>query len=117
MLNAFAVRLPFVMLAIFFLIRRKSDLDVFGRIVYSCIVAEMLLVPLQQISSSAFRIALYYGIFKIAAYPSLCKRIPTSKWLIYVVYISYLCLYFYLQTIVGGANEIYPFLVASDSIY
>lgn len=114
MLNSVIVRIPFVILSVYFLIKERKESNKLDKSLFGLVGAEILLLPLQQISSSAFRIALYYGIYKIPGYSLLCKRFGEMRKIAYPIYIIYLIIYFYIQTVKNGSGEIYPFIVASD---
>lgn len=118
LVNAIVVRAPFVILAVFYLLkdRASESNDNTERILLSLIAAESLLLPLQQMSSSTFRIALYLGVFKTAGYAFICHRMNILRPLAYALYVAYLLLYFYMQTVAGGSNGIYPFIRTSDSL-
>lgn len=115
-LNSVLVRLPFAMVALYCLIRERNARDDSLKVFSALILAELAFLPLQQISSSVFRIALYIGVFKISAYASVISRLKIPKATINILYIMYLVFYFCYQIIYLGSNEIYPFIMTSDSI-
>lgn len=114
MTNAVLVRLPFIILSLFYLVQDRKKNNDENKILWTLVLAESTLLPLQLISPSLFRIALYLGIFKIPGYASLIKHCRFSKSLLYSVYAAYLLFYFMYMTVIGGSNQIYPFVVAND---
>lgn len=112
--NSLIVRIPFVILSVYYLIKERSESNKIGKSLFGLVGAEILLLPLQHISSSAFRVTLYYGVYKIPGYSLLCKKFQGMSKIAYLVYVVYLMVYFYIQTIRNGSGEIYPFVVAAD---
>lgn len=114
MTNAVLVRLPFIILSLFYLVQDRKKNNDENKILWTLVLTESTLLPLQLISPSLFRIALYLGIFKIPGYTSLIKHCRFSKSLLYSVYAAYLLFYFMYMTVISGSNQIYPFVVAND---
>ncbi|MBS6134873.1 MAG: EpsG family protein [Bifidobacterium longum] len=113
LLNSILIRIPFVIMALF-LIVKHSRIPALKQSIYIFIIGEMLLLPLQLVSATAFRISLYFGIFKIVAYPSILKEIRTINIGKHIVYVAYLLFYFVWQIIIQGSNEVFPFIIAND---
>lgn len=112
--NGLLVRLPFVIMALFYLIHDRNEKSDERKILWTFVIAESMLLPLQLISPTLFRVALYFGIFKIPGYASLIERCRFSKSLLYVLYASYLLFYFIYMIVIQGSNQVYPFVIASD---
>lgn len=112
--NGFLIRLPFVIMALFYLIYDRYKKSDERKILWTFVIAESILLPLQLISPTLFRVALYFGIFKIPGYASLIERCRFSKSLLYVLYASYLVFYFVYMIVIQGSNQVYPFVIASD---
>ena len=117
LLNSIIVRILFVIVSIYFLLKERNELNSYDKCLFSIIVADFLLIPLQSISPSAFRIALYYSIFKIPGYPLLCCKFRGMKNITYSFYIIFTIMYFYTQTIKNGSGQIFPFIVSPDVIF
>lgn len=114
--NAMLIRLPFVVLSIWALVKTRKQRRGFESASWAIIIGEMELVPLQSISRSIARIALYYGVFKIFGYVSAGQSIKLSRKISDMIVIAYAIVCFYIQVVLGGANQIYPFIVATDNI-
>ncbi|PAU69000.1 brp/Blh family beta-carotene 15,15'-monooxygenase [Bifidobacterium criceti] len=116
LISSLIARIPFFVLSAYYLIKERSDSNKIDKSLFGIVGAELLLLPLQNISSSAFRVALYYGVYKIPGYPLLCKKFRGMSKIAYIIYVIYLMSYFYIQTIRNGSGEIYPFVVAADTL-
>ena len=116
LINSLLIRLPFVILALVCMIRDRNLSNVEDKALWTLVIIELALVPLKLVSVTVFRIALYFNVFKILGYGSLCKsiRIPVS--IMYLLYVAYLFFYFLNQTVYGGANEVYPFKITNDTL-
>lgn len=112
--SSLLIRLPFIFLSLYFFFKDNKQNSSSEKFYYTIVIAESILIPLRLISQTVFRLVLYFSVFKIPAYGILCKKISLPKSITYTFYILFLILYFYIQTIVGGANEFWPFVVADD---
>ncbi|KAB7788132.1 EpsG family protein [Bifidobacterium cebidarum] len=111
--NSILIRIPFIIL-ILFILANNSTISLKQQILYIFIIGEILLLPLQLISATAFRISLYFGIFKILVYPNVLKEVQGLTFTKNAIYIAFLLFYFIWQIIIQGSNEVYPFVIAND---
>ncbi len=114
MTNSILIRLPFVLLVLWLLIARRGDLDPMHFCLAAFVLSEFVLLPLQTVSDAAFRISLYFGIFKTVAYPSILYRLRFPRWASLPVFLSYILFIFIYQVVYSGNGEVYPFLIAPD---
>lgn len=114
LLKPIMVRLPFVLLAAWHFLEGLTDEHAESDIVMLFMAVEVLLLPLKLISDAAFRIALYFGIFKVVAYPAAVARLD-GFWRLAgnVVLVAYLIFYFWWQIVLSGSEDIWPFVVAN----
>lgn len=117
LVSAMLIRLPFVMLSIWALVETRKQRREFESAFWAIIISEIELVPLQSVSRSIARIALYYGVFKIFGYVSAGQSIKLPRMVSNVIVIIYAIVCFYIQVVLGGANQIYPFVVTYDNIW
>jgi hypothetical protein len=117
MVNAVLVRAPFALLALCSLLRNWKHAKNSDVLLWLFVVGEFLLLPLQSISVTVGRIMLYYSIFKVCGYVSSAKLIHLPRSIMYPLIVLYAIICFYIQIVVNGSNEIYPFIIASDSIF
>lgn len=107
------IRLPMILVLFFTFINDHSLIDQHTNFVYFFLIQEILLLPLQIITPVAGRLALYFSITKIFAYPGIVKssinQHPKLKWLIIVVYVLFITLVFIMQVLVNKEGQIYPF--------
>lgn len=115
LLNPILVRFPFVLLAVWHFLGGLTDEHSESDIVMLFIVIELLLLPLKLVSDAAFRIALYFGIFKVVAYPAAVARLD-DFWRLTgnVALVAYLIFYFWWQIVLSGSEGIWPFVVAHE---
>lgn len=112
--NAVLIRSPFVLLALWLVFVRRGSMGVMELCLTTFILSEFALLPLQNISDAAFRISLYFGVFKMVAYPAILRRLIIPRWVTVPAYLAYIFFIFIYQVIYSGGGEVYPFLVASD---
>lgn len=112
--NGILVRFPFLLLAGWMLLSKKRGNGPLTDTYLMCILAEGVLLPLQLLSMAAFRISLYFGIFKVISYPAIIKRLGIPKEISYLFYIAFVIFYFVYQTIISGSGEVYPFVISPD---
>ena len=112
--NAILIRLPFVLLAIWLILGHRERIGTIELCLAIFILCEFSLLPLQNVSDAAFRISLYFGIFKMVAYPMVLYCLDTPRWLTVSVFLAYIIFIFVFQIVISGRNEVYPFLMASD---
>ena len=112
--NPILIRLPFVLLAVWLILRYRERIGALELCLAVFILCEFSLLPLQNVSVAAFRISLYFGIFKIVAYPMLLYRLDIPKWMSVPLFLAYIVFIFVFQIVISGNGEVYPFLMASD---
>lgn len=112
--NSILIRLPFVLLAAWLILGRRERVGTIELCLAVFILCEFSLLPLQNVSDAAFRIALYFGIFKMVAYPMVLYRLDIPRWLTVPVFLAYIVFIFVFQVVVSGNGAVYPFLMASD---
>ena len=112
--NSILIRLPFVILSAWLILGRREKLGAAELCLAVFILCEFSLLPLQNVSDAAFRIALYFGIFKMVAYPMVLYRLDMPRWLTVPVFLAYIVFIFVFQVVVSGNGAVYPFLMASD---
>lgn len=115
------IRLPMLLLVLFIVLRNKFNLQPSSVFLYTLLIMELVMVPLQLINVTISRLMFYFGMSKILAYPLIVKKINSGLFgkviisiCIYVCYIVYLIVIFYIQIIVNNSNEIYPFIISPD---
>lgn len=115
LLNPIMVRLPFILLAAWHFLGGLTNEHAESDILMLLMVVEALLLPLKLVSDAAFRIALYFGIFKVVAYPAAVARL-NGFWRLAgnVALVAYLIFYFWWQIVLSGSEGIWPFVVAHE---
>lgn len=114
LVNSVLIRIPFVLISAWLILARRDKLDAMEMCLLACALCEFALLPLQNVSTAAFRISLYFGIFKMASYPLALYRLKFPRWVSVPVLIAYLLFFFVYQVIYSGNGEVYPFVIAPD---
>lgn len=105
------MRLPMVILII---LNKRKNLNNSKILLYMLVIFELIMVPLQSIGKTVARLMLFFGITKIVAYPLALNDFPIThssiKFLLKICYLIMIMFIFYEQAIIGGNNQIYPFI-------
>lgn len=107
-------RLPMIFCVPLCLVRNKGKFSSKNLFIYVIIIFELVMLPLQNISSAVARVLLCFGIVKVIGYPLILKQLNVKclplKFLIDLLFILYLGIVFYLQVIVSNNGMVYPFV-------
>lgn len=114
LLNSFLVRLPFVVLAAWLLVRGRAKGEGWLLSAWLIIIMEMLLIPLQLFSSAAYRVVLYLSAFKIVGYPSMLRKLAIPREIAISFYLAFLLFIFWYQVVFSGNGQVYPFVIAPE---
>ncbi len=112
--NSILVRLPFVVLCGWLILVRREKANAMELCLAAFVLCEFALLPLQNVSDAAFRIALYFGVFKMVAYPMVLYRLGIPRWLCLPAFVAYVVFIFVFQVVLSGNGAVYPFVVALD---
>lgn len=112
--NSILIRLPFVLLAAWLILGRRGKVGATELCLAAFVLCEFLLLPLQNVSDAVFRIALYFGIFKMTAYPMVLYRLGIPRWMTVPLFLAYIVFIFVFQVVISGNGAVYPFVMASD---
>lgn len=104
------MRLPYVFYGILFY-KTKILKNFILSFVFLLLIFDLIFLPLREIDITVSRITLYFAIFKIISYPLLIKNtVKKSYYIIMNILLIIFCiLTWYLQYIIGGNGDIYPF--------
>lgn len=118
LISSLLIRLPMVLLIIIDIWLNHSTLSNNEYAIYLIVFMELIMLPIQNISTAAGRIMLFWGINKIIAYPLVLKDMyihsSIKKAAFVFLYIIFLAFIFYFQVIVNNNNQVYPFIISSD---
>lgn len=108
------IRVPMLLLIIYNILNKKTNLDRNELWLYFIVIQEFLMIPLQSIGTTVARLMLFLGIAKIVAYPIVLENIKSKNvminWGFKLGYLIFIMFVFYEQVIVSGNNQIYPFV-------
>ncbi|OTP51942.1 hypothetical protein A5884_001137 [Enterococcus sp. 7D2_DIV0200] len=110
-LSTIGMRLPMVV----WWIRSYKSLvkkNLFFSFMFLITMMDLIFISLRMIDITVSRVILYLAVFKIISYPLIIKysiKDKNLRFLCYLLFIGYLILVWYLQVVVGGNGEIYPF--------
>lgn len=115
-ISTIGMRLPFVIYWTAFY-KNKIEGKVLPSFMYILIVLDFVFLPMRAIDITVSRIVLYIAIFKVIAFP-LMIRSTTKRYVkifSFFIMILFLLISWYLQVVVNGNGEIFPF--ESDILY
>ena len=118
LVSSLLIRLPMILLMLVDILMNHRVIGNNEYAIYLIVFMELIMIPVQNISTAAGRVLLFWGINKIIAYPLVLKHMYMGSLIKKVVfvslYIAFLAFVFYFQIIINNNNQVYPFIISND---
>ncbi len=117
LLNPFLIRLPVLLLILFFY-KKYVNNDQWGHFLFLMLILDLVFSQIRSADAALYRVSLYFGVYKIIAYPKLVNALTgNGRHIVEFVLFLFLIILWYYQIVIAGNNQVYPYTSEILGIY